>query len=377
MLGRIPGADLMSSLAFEEILRAASSAKSQSAGNLSRVEVDLAGSKALVYLVNEKGGPKVLGGSDTYGGVGRYLFALLAKKDDKTAQQLLDWVAADIAANGRMRTMAAIWGQSLPRTREEMGLAAALLADGSADSQAVPALKKCLPSTQDGQLACDFLLIDAYRRAKAWTDMEDHARAWVARSGKQNSIPYIALATALAHRGKLDDADQAVKDGNAVFPDDRLLLGQKVELYYARGQYAKAMQEVDAIASKPNATAMELNNSAWSKLVEGSDLEKAAFQARRALQLSPDDDNVLNTAGVIAAERNELVEAKEHLDKSTGKDEPLQPDWYVHGRILEQLGLRDDAISAYKKAVAKPTDSLTVDAYQLAQKRLKALGVTK
>jgi tetratricopeptide (TPR) repeat protein len=144
----------------------------------------------------------------------------------------------------------------------------------------------------------------------------------------------------------------------------------------ARGQIQRVVQEVDAIAAKPNASAQDLNNAAWVKLVEGSDLANAALQVRRALQLAPDEHNILNTAAAIAAERSDFAEAREHLDKANDGEDPPPADWYVHGRIFEQLGLRDDAIAAYRKAAAKPSESIT-STYHVATRRLKALGVTK
>ena len=95
---------------------------------------------------------------------------------------------------------------------------------------------------------------------------------------------------------------------------------------------------------------------------------------RRALQLAPDDRNHLNTAAAVAAERNELVEAKDLLDKTTGTADPELEDWYVHGRILEQIGLRDDAIAAYRRAAKKQSDDFMVTTAGLAQRRLSALG---
>jgi hypothetical protein len=53
--------------------------------------------------------------------------------------------------------------------------------------------------------------------------------------------------------------------------------------------------------------------------------------------------------------------------------EPGAGDWYVIGRILEQLGLSSDAITAYKR-VTRPQEDEVISAYLLAQRRLAAIA---
>jgi hypothetical protein len=53
--------------------------------------------------------------------------------------------------------------------------------------------------------------------------------------------------------------------------------------------------------------------------------------------------------------------------------EPTSDDWFVIGRILEQLGLTADATAAYKRTTPPPYDQL-VSGYQLAQRRLAAIA---
>jgi hypothetical protein len=53
--------------------------------------------------------------------------------------------------------------------------------------------------------------------------------------------------------------------------------------------------------------------------------------------------------------------------------QPRPSDWYVIGRIAEHLGLRDDAIRAYRKVTRSPDVTLDLDADVPAAKRLKRL----
>jgi hypothetical protein len=56
-------------------------------------------------------------------------------------------------------------------------------------------------------------------------------------------------------------------------------------------------------------------------------------------------------------------------------DEPDDDYWYAFGRIAEQYGERDAAISDYRK-LEKPKEATMIptSSWQLAQNRLKAMG---
>jgi DNA-binding SARP family transcriptional activator len=59
-------------------------------------------------------------------------------------------------------------------------------------------------------------------------------------------------------------------------------------------------------------------------------------------------------------------------------DEPNDDFWYAFGRIAEQYGERDAALTSYRK-LKKPTEPLAVptSSWSLAQNRLKAMGEEK
>jgi hypothetical protein len=49
--------------------------------------------------------------------------------------------------------------------------------------------------------------------------------------------------------------------------------------------------------------------------------------------------------------------------------------YYVHGRVLEQLGLTDEAIASYRKVKSQPSSMRGFpDSATFAAARLKALG---
>lgn len=87
------------------------------------------------------------------------------------------------------------------------------------------------------------------------------------------------------------------------------------------------------------------------------------------------DSYLLNTLAAIEAERGDLAAAKADEWKAMevgARAKPDSGDWYVVGRIAEQLGLREDAIGAYRRVLRRPGLPFP-DSYDLAQRRLKKL----
>jgi hypothetical protein len=118
------------------------------------------------------------------------------------------------------------------------------------------------------------------------------------------------------------------------------------------------------------------NNAAWLHLFTGTGLQSALDLVRKAA--GPDRERIsygqLNTIAALEAELGELGAAK--LDawqsmENIGRAVPMGPDWLIYGMIAEQLGLRDDAIAAYRRI---PRSNHPDGVFALAQRRLTRLG---
>lgn len=137
---------------------------------------------------------------------------------------------------------------------------------------------------------------------------------------------------------------------------------------------AQAVQRADALAKQPNATPADLNNAAWLRLGANDDLAVGLDLVRKAVQAAPNASAAVNTLAAIEAELGDLDRAVHDNWKSielSGSPEPVDSDWYVAGRIYEQLGLTTDATAAYKRIAKSPGAGVT--SYSLAQSRLAAL----
>jgi tetratricopeptide (TPR) repeat protein len=176
----------------------------------------------------------------------------------------------------------------------------------------------------------------------------------------------------------------------------------RVLLEAGMGEAARA-QAREAVKLDPNSALAQRTLAEILKhdlvgrdLRPGSDWAGAAEGYRAATRLDPDDHTAEGNLAILleydAAGRRYGGDA--HLYAETGKtkeahdlllramdelnlDEPDDDYWYAFGRIAEEFGERETAIADYRKlqkpkiAIAIPTSS-----FQLAQNRLKAMGVT-
>jgi hypothetical protein len=135
----------------------------------------------------------------------------------------------------------------------------------------------------------------------------------------------------------------------------------------------RMLQRGEALVRHPGATPVDLNDVAWGRLGTNDDLEGALQLVRRAIQ-ARNSAAFVNTLAALEAERGDLDAAVHDNWKAmelAGTVEPLASDWYVAGRIYEQLELTGDATAAYKRIA--PSTDVGVTLYSLAQRRLAAM----
>ena len=139
----------------------------------------------------------------------------------------------------------------------------------------------------------------------------------------------------------------------------------------ARGWIQKLIDQGKADASL-------LNSMAWFALYTGKMDEADVATAIKATQMDRDNPAILHTLACVYAETGKTKEAHDLLLRAMDElnlDEPDDDYWYAFGRIAEQYGERDVAISDYRK-LEKPKEAMMIptSSWQLAQNRLKAMG---
>ena len=119
------------------------------------------------------------------------------------------------------------------------------------------------------------------------------------------------------------------------------------------------------------------NNLAWLMLARTKDLPRAISLARDEANASK-AEHVLNTYAAVAAETGDLQTAVRQGIESMvqgSRTTPSAADWLVFATIAEKLGLRDDAIAAYKKVTPPARPQNQPSSYDIARARLARLGV--
>ncbi|MBP6846762.1 MAG: DUF3857 domain-containing protein [Kofleriaceae bacterium] len=344
------------------------------------VTIDFMGRPFTLYVVLRDQRAYLIGGNALTAGVGREAIDRIAHKDLAGARAWLTRLADDVTPLPGVDEL-----DLLKRHRTDLAAAPAPVLETIAWSLFAPhAPRAGLASLR----ACGGLTADADRDACLSVAMSSagHLGDWrlaaeVAREAL--ALPVTDTATAgaraivAAHDGGSKLAAARVTELLAATPDD-------LELKRARAvitmvlPWPEAAPVLDQLTAGPTAEPEDLNNGAWTHLFYDAKPDAArALIERTMARLNEPPRNVRNTYAAVLAEMGDPAAAWHQVE--LGLDATSPPDngdWYVIGRIAENLDLRDDAIAAYRRVAGGSEPPGLPSNLDFAQKRLKALGVT-
>lgn len=357
-----------------DILQTSATIQLEGDAGVWRASVELGGHKLHLYLVLDRGQVKLVGTSDITTAIGRY--ALRAGDTSRQARKLLDYVRDDVdrAMNALPMSFKRLWGAGAPSSPDAMRLAAAVLASGTDPDRVIPIASRCSTTVPEGDVSCQEALSEAFVAKGRWADAAgalDKLSA-LRPDRKPALLPLHGRSLALA--GRCDDANRLSDEALARDPSDHAALATRFWIAVACSPTSEALQRAEPLVTPIRASPTDLNNVAWYRLVKGSDLAVALELARRAAADAKGDYEPLSSLAAIEAEAGELDRAVEDNWRAMelrGGFEPRGADWYIVGRIDEQLGFRDDAIAAYRRVTRDGAEPMT--SYDLAQARLAAL----
>jgi tetratricopeptide (TPR) repeat protein len=338
-----------------------------------------------VFVVKESGQYKVLDEGSTPDAIGLEVLDRVANHDLDGARVLLDWVRDEQHLSGgddplSRHAFPSLWARGRDADADQMRLAAAAI------------LVQRKPTAQQG------LAILEKNRALARSDLEktnitaallegygvldDNEKvlalsAELVKQYPESTSAFWQQAWALRLAGRYSEAQALAEERLRRNPDDaqalKLLLWNAVGQEDFRSAYNYGQRLVDAGKAETD----ELNGMAWwSQFFPrpgGPDID-AALRASMAKQ---NDGDILSTLGCLYAETGKPQLAYEvtiHAMDVKELDEPDAGFWYVFGRIAEECGEREVAISDYIK-VTKPKRAAENhgSSYQLAQIHLRIL----
>ena len=338
-----------------------------------------------VFVVKEDGQYKVLDTNEDCDAIGLEILDRVAAHDLKGARVLLDWMREGQHLPGGDDPFA---GQAFPRfwtkgrdaDADQMRLAAAaiLIQRKPTAQQGVPILEEARKSARSDEerTNIDFALTEGYRYLAQW---EKRLAIWseLARQFPESATALYCQAGALHVLGRFGEAEAIAQQRLKRLPDDIDAIASLENTAVFQEHYREAYDWLYKLVEAGKVDAPGLNNLAWTSLFfersQGPDIEAAL----KSLQLNQNNPGTLHTLGCIYAEMGKTKEAYDvliHAMDLLDLDEPDSNYWYAFGRIAEQYGEREIALSDYAK-VAKPKLALEIpdSTYRLAQIRIKVL----
>jgi tetratricopeptide (TPR) repeat protein len=343
------------------------------------------GKKLTFFVVKEAGQYKILDAAEKPNSIGLEILDRVAAKNFDGAKTMLDWTREELHLEGGDDPLLGdafprFWTKGKEADGEQMKLAAAaMLVDTKPTAKrGISILEEARKSadTDEKKTNLDIALSIGY------TYLQDYEKllpvsAELVKQYPESKAAFISATLAFNGLGRFDEANNLAEQRLKRMPDDMDASRALVRTAVFREDYRAAYDLDRKLADAGKAEAGDLNGLAWGTLffnrAEGPDIETAI----KATQLSQNNFHILHTLACLYAEAGKTKEAREVLIQAMdlqNLDEPDPDYWYALGRIAEQYGEREVALSDYAK-VTKPKEALRIpnSTYRLAQNRLKVL----
>ncbi len=196
------------------------------------------------------------------------------------------------------------------------------------------------PNRQDFQLAMAKVLI----RAERYDEGIAQFKQLIAKNPNSASLEML-LAESYRLKGDVNGAIDAFRKASQLAPNDGSSLTKLAMLLDGIGRRTEAKPIYEqALKLKPD-DVVALNNLAFIKAEEGTDLDNALSLAQRARQAMPSDLNVADTLGWVYIKKNLSEQAVQVFQELTSK-QPEVPTFHYH--LAMALAQKGDKVRAKK-----------------------------
>lgn len=322
--------------------------------------------------------------------------AIAALEDDKPsfAEQWLSW--ADDLLEARVKTpfsdpqvgegerdrFAQIpylrLRRTWPRDRASAALALSILSE---DPQAVIGRLKVKVAAEAAPRRRDILshaLLLGLLAERRWKEAQPIAAGLHRRHGRSETL-YNMHISVLFELEQWRSAEKHIRRRLRRLPQDRRALEQLANVETARGRFGRAEVILEALAARgeEGASSVVYNNLAWVSLFRGKVGLKDLQRAKKANALSKGRSPAeIHTLAALHAERGETSRTIELLRQRLeliDADAPESMDYYLLGRVMENMGLLRLARRAYLQVEADEGNRAD-STHSLAQRRLRGMG---
>jgi transglutaminase-like putative cysteine protease/Flp pilus assembly protein TadD len=351
-----------------------------------REKVQIPGGPAITFFVVKEGGQyKMLDNSDKPNAIALEILDRIKAGDLNGAKALLDWLREDQHLGGGDDPLGGpvfprywIKGEAADTHKMTLAAAALMVETKSTAAQGV----KLLEDARTGAATDREKTKIELALAMGYAQLEEYEKLEAVGSDLMKEVPESRLAFMMDEQGLIGlrryDAALTLADARLKLLDnDADALQAKMQVEASRGNYAAARGWIQKLIDQGKANASLLNSMAWFSLYTGKADETDVATAMKATQMDHDNPAILHTLACLNAEVGKSKEAHDlllHAMDDLNLDEPNDDYWYAFGRIAEQYGERDTAVSDYRK-LEKPKNAMMIptSSWQLAQNRLKAM----
>lgn len=338
-------------------------------------------SNALSWFVVQEKGQFLLAATDSIlSTLGIEAIRRLDKGDETGARAMLDHALDEVRPGSKDDPLSGhpfrlFWEKGRTATRDEISVAAAALEGPDKDCAGAVAILATAPPSEKRDLA----LMDAHLARSEWNAALPLSEG-LAKAHPTSKVAARAWAASLNGTRKWPELLAAAGQALVRTPDDNEPADWKAKALGMLGRHQEREDVLKALVDSGRATSTDFNNLAWGTLVQGRVTDQSVEWARRSVLLKAEKNGAgQHTLASLLAERGEAKEALDIFHKEMSdleEDEPRSQDWYLLGRIAEQLGETAAAIDSYRRVTPPKDDSeAEVDScHALAVKRLKVLN---
>jgi tetratricopeptide (TPR) repeat protein len=353
-----------------------------------REKVQIPGGPNLtLFVVKEDGQYKLLDSMDKPNAIALEMLDRIKAGNLNGAKILLDWIredqhlaGGDDALGGPVFPRFWIKGEAPDARKMTLAAAALLVGTKPTAAQGVKVLEEAEQSAKTDRERTNIEIA----LSLGYSELSDYAKLLVVASDLLKNVPesktaFMTNVEALIGLKRYDDAIALADARLKLLDGDPDAIQAKMRIEATRGNYAAARGWIQKLIDTGKDDANLLNSMAWFSLYTNKVSDADVATATKANQMERENPAILHTLACVYAETGKTKEAHDLLLRAMDElnlDEPNDDYWYAFGRIAEQYGERDVAIADYRK-LEKPKDPLLISTstYQLAQDRLKALGL--
>ena len=159
---------------------------------------------------------------------------------------------------------------------------------------------------------------------------------------------HLRIGETYRRKGDLAAAVQSLTRASQLLPDKPVVMGTLALVLDGSGRKADAARAYQATIDLDPENAIAMNNLAFLLAEQGNDLDHAWRLAQRAIDLSDDDADILDTAGWVQWKRKEIDSAVSLFALALTKDADNSE---VRKHLVMALGARQDAVAGEARAM--------------------------